>query len=103
MGHPAQTWPVRSELQSVSGLASAVTKRPAVEAVGKRGVMKFGLRGLPDKEMVFFVYEESTQPASNVLMLRKKDFVVGDDDAVYTSAVAKLCASEQSGKKVQLV
>jgi hypothetical protein len=82
------TWQVRSVQQGVTGQAHAFLGAPQYKAAGNDGIMRFGLRGLPDKDIGVFVIDKM-QPGSNVLIFRKNDFVAGDGDATFQAAVAK--------------
>lgn len=85
-------WQVRSVKEEIAGQAHFYMGRPQYKAVDKKAVMKISLRGLPDKDIGLFIIE-NMQPGSNVLILRKNDFVAGDGDAVYQAAVAKIPAA----------
>jgi tetratricopeptide (TPR) repeat protein len=91
---------VRSEQRGVTGQAHFVFVPPQYKAVGTTGVMRFGLRGLPDKDMGLFVVGtlKEMQPSSNVLVFRKTDFIIGNGDATFQAAVAKLPAGNQPDK-----
>jgi hypothetical protein len=82
-------WQVGSAQQSVTGQAHAYLGAPPYKSLGRKGVVRFAFRGLPDKDIGLFIIDK-IQPASNVLIFRKSDFVAGDGDAIFKAAAAKI-------------
>jgi hypothetical protein len=94
-------WQIRSAKLGITGQAHAFIGAPQYKAVGNKGVMRFGLRGVPDKDIAFFIME-NMQSCSNVLTFRKSAFAIGNAETIFQAAAAKLSASDRpntSGQK----
>jgi hypothetical protein len=92
-GEMEMVWPMVSAQQGLTLQAHFPLNALQFKAVGTNGVMRFRLRGVPDKDLGLFALDGRLQ-VSNLLVFRKSDFSVGDSDAVFQAMVAKLPASE---------
>jgi hypothetical protein len=97
---PQAAWKVRSERQNIDGDALFYMGAPQYKAIGTSGVVRIGLHDLPNKDIGLFVFDTVDQPGSNVLIFRKADFTVGDGEATFQAAVAKIPAGGQPGTSV---
>jgi hypothetical protein len=82
-------WRMLSARQGLTLEAHFYMNGPQHKAAGTKGVVKYILRGIPDKQLGLFLFEGDDQN-SNMIVFGKQDFSEGDGEAVFQAMVAKL-------------